>query len=616
MSQQADFFPETLPITFIRDTTAFTPRVIEQAPIELRALPEETVEEKILKTRRILKWLMANYRSAWSFSSGKDSSCVMGLAMAAAAELGREGIAVRDFVIMSADTLVDNPAVHAVMYQELSKLREWIDRHNLPGKVHIAKPYLSDQFAVNVIGGRSLPSTAQTQRDCTIGLKVLPLTRLRKAVLGKNNLKEGRFVVSVSGVRFSESPLRAANMALRRESPDSLVITNAEGNVALAPIARWSWDDVFHYLGLANNGLETTYSDFSEVIRIYREAMGECVILGSDDDIKASRPCSARTGCWNCLMIENDKSMDFMIEEPANAYMRPLAQLRTFLSNTFFDLTRRTWIGRSIDEHGYVKFAPDVYSPAQTQDLLRYALTIQFDEYAAARRLGIAPRFSLVSLEALIAIDALWSLQGLALPFTGLRIYRDVLHGARYPVPDTPVFPKVEIPAARYIYVGADWNQGQPWSFTGLRDVLAEAFAGDGCMGTRQINAAGGCKTIMDVRTELSFNVDAESAAMIMEFELDRLVDEWHGQNARAPLALEGFHVAGIGYRFYASYGAINLARGHEGRTDEILRRTAFRERVGLAGYQFDFQRALERSVETTETLAHSVSDAMERVAA
>lgn len=609
MQPQLDFFPETLPITFIRNTTAFKPTVLIQAPEKLRSLPENTVEEKIVKTKFILKWLMANFRSAWSFSSGKDSSCVMGLAMAAAAELKREGAQVQDFVVMSVDVLVDNPSVHAVLYQELDRLREWIKSHDLPGSVHVATPHLSSQFAVNVIGGRSLPSTAQTQRDCTIDLKVKPLTRLRKAVLGKNDIQNGQFVASVSGLRFSESALRSANMTLRKESPDSLVLTNVDGNVSLAPIARWSWDDVFHYLGLANNGLETTYSDFADVIRIYREAMGECVILGSDDDVKASRPCSARTGCWNCLMIANDHSMDQMVREPANAYMRPLAQFRTYLSNTFFDLSRRTWIGRTIDDHGYVKFAPDGYSPAQLQDLLRYALTIQFDEYAAARSAGMEPRFTIISLEALIAIDSLWSLQGFALPFTALKIYRDILRGARYPIPETPVFPKVEIPRARYIFVGADWNQGESFGFTGLRDVMAEAFGGEGCMGTRRINNRGQMKTIMDANTEGSFNVDAESAAMILEFELDRLVDEWHGPNARRPLALEGFHVAGIGYRFYVSYGAISVAKGHEGQTDEILRRTAFRERLGLVGYQYDHARALAMSIEAPAPVSPSLAE-------
>ena len=612
MQSQADLFPETVPTTPVRKGTPFAPTVLARAPENLRSLPERTEGEKIGKAKAILKWVMSNYRTSFCVSGGKDSGCVMGLAMCAAAELRREGLAVQPFAVLSADTLVDNPAVQSVLHTELRRLRVWFARHNLPGSVHIATPYLSAQFAVNVIGGRSLPSTAQTKRDCTIDLKSLPLSRLRKSVLGKNDVRNGQFVVSVSGVRFSESTTRAANMSRRCESSDSLVVTNVGGDVALAPIANWSWDDVFLYLSMANNGLESTYSDFGDLIQVYRHAMGECMILGSGDDLKASRPCSARTGCWTCLMVSEDKSMNQMIEEPANAYMRPLAGLRTFLDNTFFDLSRRTWVGRTIDEHGYIKFAPDGYSPTQLQDLLRYTLTIQFEEAEAAKRLGIPPRFTIISDQALIAIDCLWSLQGFSLPFTALAIYRDIVRGARYPVPDTPMFPKVDIPKARYIHVGDCWNQRTAYQYTGLRDIMSEAFGGEGCMGTRQILTHNETRTVMDVNTGRMFTVDEESAVLILELELDRLVDQWHGPDARPPLAYEGFHVAGVGYRFYASYGAIRLAKGHEGQVDEILRRTAFRERLGLAGYHYNHDRALAMSVEVPVPASPSPEDILQ----
>lgn len=295
-------------------------------------------------------------------------------------------------------------------------------------------------------------------------------------------------------------------------------------------------------------------------------------------------------------MVSNDKSMDQMIQEPTNAYMRPLARFRTFMANTFYDLSRRTWIGRSIDANGNIKFAPDGYSPAMMQELLRYALTIQIEEEESAERLGISPRFDIVSLEALISIDAMWSLQGFALPYSAMKIYRDIQRGARYPVPEVPLFPKVEIPKPRYIHVGAEWDQGEEWQYTGLRDVMADAFGGDGCSGNREIVTKGRTRTVMDVNTADLFSVDAESAYMFMDFEMDRLIDEWHGPKARR-LAIEGCHVAGAGYRFYLSYGTISLAKGQLGKVDEILRRTSFRECFGLAGYQYDHATALSMSI-------------------
>lgn len=129
-----------------------------------------------------------------------------------------------------------------------------------------------------------------------------PLSRVRKAVLGKNDLPAGKFVISITGVRKSESVVRATNVTRRKESDVAIVQTNVDGNVALAPILGWDWDDVFGFLGLCANGIETTYSDMRDVIDTYREATGECVIASSDEeDAKASKPCQSRFGCWNCL---------------------------------------------------------------------------------------------------------------------------------------------------------------------------------------------------------------------------------------------------------------------------------------------------------------------------
>ena len=403
------------------------------------------------------------------------------------------------------------------------------------------------------------------------------------------------FSLPLEGVGRAESAVRAGNLAKRAESADQLVQTNADGNVAIAPIIEWSYDEVFTYLGMCSNGLEETYSDFKRVIEIYREATGECVIAGSDGNRPASA-CGSRTGCYTCLAVKNDRSMDQMVQEPHNAFMRPLAAFRRFLANTFHDLSRRTWVGRTIDENGYIRFAVDGYSPAMLQELLRYALTIDIQEREAAAGLGIPPRFQIVSMEALLAISAHWSLQGFALPYTGLKIYRDIERGARYPVPDVPEAPKVAIPPARFIHCGRGWDEGNAWMYTGLRDVMIDAFGGEGCIGHREIVSKGHQRTIMDVANSEMFSIDAEGAAMFMLFELDRVVDDWHGPNAR-PLLMEDHHVAGVEYRNYVSYGFLSVAKGQEGKIDEILR-TAWRERLGLAGYQYEHARALAMSVE------------------
>lgn len=612
MPEQAVLFPEFhTHLIGHQAVEGFSPVTIAEAPAELRAMAEGEIEEKIAKAKAILKWLMSNHRTAYSTSFGKDSGTVLGLAMAAAAELVRDGQTVQPFEVLTCDTKVENPLIAQLARNELVKVQAWIDRFGLPGSAHVATPSLANEFAVSILGGRALPSMAGHKRDCTTSWKTEPLSRLRKRLLGRNNLAAGQFVVSVTGVRRAESAVRAGNLAKRAEAADQLVQTNADGNVAIAPIIEWSYDDVFTYLGMCSNGLEETYSDFKRVIEIYREATGECVIAGSDSSRTASA-CGSRTGCYTCLAVKNDRSMDQMVQEPHNAFMRPLAAFRRFLANTFHDLSRRTWVGRTIDENGYIRFAVDGYSPAMLQELLRYALTIDIEEREAAAGLGIAPRFQIVSLEALLAISAHWSLQGFALPYTALKIYRDIERGARYPVPDVPEAPKVAIPPARFIHCGRGWDEGHAWMYTGLRDVMIDAFGGEGCVGHREIVSKGQRRTIMDVANSEMFSIDAEGASLFMLFELDRVVDEWHGPRAR-PLLMEGHHVAGVEYRNYVSYGFLSVAKGQEGKIDEILRRTAWRERLGLAGYQYEHERALAMSVEAPVPIIPSQEEVLAR---
>ena len=595
MSDQLFLFPELASFASREVGTQFSPVVLDKVPFAISSLPSEDISDKIFKAKAVLKWLLSNHRTGFSTSYGKDSSTTLGLALAAAAELAQANQPIQPFVVLTADTGCENPSVKALADRETRKVEAWINRFALPATTHVAHPSLSSQFAVAVLGGRALPSIAGTKRDCTSDWKVVPLSRLRKKVLGTNNIPAGAFVVSVTGVRRSESVVRAGNLAARRESDIEIVQTSAKGNVALAPIIEWSYDDVFEYLGLCANGLEETYSDMTDVINTYRDALGECALLSSDEaNVNASKPCSARFGCWNCLQVKSDRSMDKMVEEAQHAYMKPLAAFRTFLKNTYHDQSRRTWVGRSIDENGYIRFAIDGYSPAMLQDLLKYALTIDIEEREAAASLGISPRFQIVSLESLLAISAHWSLQGFALPFTALALYRDIVNGKRYPIPDVP---KQPIPPARYIHVGKGWDQGANWQYTGLRDVMADAFGGEGCIGHKEIISKGQVCTVMDVNISELFSIDPEGATMFMMFEMDRLVDEWHGPAARRHVLWEGHHVAAIEYRFYASYGLLSMAKGQIGKIDEILRRTSYRERLGLAGYHYDHNRAMALSV-------------------
>ena len=65
--------------------TGFSPVVLEEAPAEILALPDRELEEKIAKAKAVLKWAMTRFKTAFSTSFGKDSSCTLGLALSVAA---------------------------------------------------------------------------------------------------------------------------------------------------------------------------------------------------------------------------------------------------------------------------------------------------------------------------------------------------------------------------------------------------------------------------------------------------------------------------------------------------------------------------------------------------
>jgi DNA sulfur modification protein DndC len=575
----------------------FQPVILAAAPDEVLAMPERTLHEKVLKAVAVMMWAMERFEICFSYSGGKDSSTVLSIGLAAAAQLMAQGKTVKRFLVLNSNTQVENPEVLGVVQSELAHVGAWIAKHGLPGHLAITEPYILSQWAVTIIGGKTLISTPVTNRNCTTDLKSVPLGRIRTQFFGHNKVAQGKFTVGVTGVRFSESVERAGNMMKRAESPVQVVQTNADQDVFLAPIATWSTDEVMEFIGLAVNRDVLpederlpidTYSDLTEVWRIYKDAEGECSVGRGD---QPSKGCGARHGCYVCSMVTTDKSMDALLLQDQYSYMQPLASFREYINNTVFDFSKRTWIGRTIKD-GHIAFGPDAYSPEYVQDLLRYALTIDRDEQREAARLGISPRFQIVSLRALVAIDALWSLQAYTLPYAALAIFHDVyVKGMRFDVPTVPMAPKVPVPATRYIPVH-DWDEDARDAFTGLRSPLLELVGTSG----REIHAKGEPRLVMNTHTGSMFEVEQESIDMLMLFELDRLVARHH--EAARTKGRPVFSLAGEAYKFYAQYGTISLAKSQVGEVDSILRRSNWRERHGLAGYNYDKEKAFGMSLD------------------
>ena len=570
------FAPFPIPVMTIQAVPEYVPPTVP---------PEIDIEERISRAEGVLTRLLLQKRPvAVSWSAGKDSSTVLSLLLVAAVKLKLDGHALPPIVVVHSDTGVENPEMTLYARSEMLLVAAFAKRHGLPVTISVAHPNLTSQWAVRVIGGRALPTFPGTNRDCSVSLKIEPMKKLRNQVMKKlsqaaNTVLEEPCVLI--GTRYEESSTRSSNMTERGESDVEIrrgIDENGKpSHLFLSPIAYWTTDDVWMYLAMARSGEIESYGSFEDTFRVYADSMGtSCVIVAEDmyKALKNSRACGARTGCSVCTAVGVDKSMENMLSgDERYSYMRGLNDLRNLLTNTRWDMNRRSWLGRTI-KHGYIKIAADAYSPNMMEELLRYALTIDANEKVAANRAGVRPRFELVSLEQLFAIDAMWSLQAFHRPFHALKIWHDVhVLGERYPVPHLEPFQRPKTMPTRYLYVGQDWEQGDAYTYTGLRSAIHEMVAMDseGCMGNKVLSNG---KEVLDINTGELLAFDFEAMLDIMD-DLPRLLKNHHDNPNSCPTEA---------YRYYLSLGMMEVKTGMQNELDEMLRRSAFKRREGLAG--------------------------------
>jgi DNA sulfur modification protein DndC len=551
-----------------------------------------TIEEKIALVIKVYTKLFENQvPCVCAFSGGKDSSACALLLLSAAKDFAAKGG--KPLVIISNGlTLVENPEVELHVHSELRKMKRYAQKHKFRLITSIATPGLASTFQVKVLSGRAIPSFAGQNGDCSFDLKVTPMISARKKLFRKLAAENHPEPCTILGTRYDESEERKAKMQARRDQ-DDVPVRNKDGDLVLCPIAKWTSDDVWELIGMAASDLIDAYSMFEETKRIYGASMGSsCAIVADALYEGNSRPkgggCGARLGCWSCLRAE-DKSLANMIEfDPRYEYARGLNKLNKFLRATQHDWKRRHWVGRTIRK-GFIAIQPDTFHPAMVRELFRYMLQLDKDERDRAQRTGSNTMFEILPTEMIIAIDALQSLNGLALPFQCWADYRDInQRGIRYDIPEIPMVPKTPLPDARFIYVGEHWDtnaNGATWA--GLRDPFIEAMTQDSpCAPVLRMNKHG--EMIWSVPTEQSFSVNTESACMMQDMEMDRMLEKFD----------RGNHISGIteGYKFYLQYGVLELSHAQNLEHDTFCRRTEHKQRLGLT-LDYDIDELLAKSV-------------------
>lgn len=545
------------------------------------------------KAERVIEdLLLKNTPLILAYSSGKDSGVVASLTLSVVARLVQAG-QVKDpvIVVTTGDTLMESPEIVAHYRKEHSKMVEYAEANGFRIHNSIVRPFLSSTFQVKVLSGRGLPSFAGQNTDCSQDLKIKPQQSFRTKLFRTLDHEHQAEPCTLIGTRYDESERRALHMKMRGEN--ALVpVRNSDGDLILSPICMWTTDDVWEFIGEVASGIRESFTDFDETKRIYAHAESQtcAVVADSIRDGLSKRKrggCGARTGCWGCQQAE-DKSLKNMVEfDERYAYMAGLNKLNQFIRNTRHDWTRRNWIGRTI-KAGYIAVQPDTYNARMVRELARYMLQLDFDEQRRAERAGEQPRFVTLPLEMMIAVDALWSLNGLAKPFAIWADYVDIYQrGIRYDIPDVPAVPATAQPPARFLYVGGEWDDTAGKHWTGMRDPYVESMLETSpCAPEFKENSRG--NVVWSVETNSSFDVDTESAVMIEMFEAERLA-EMH----RDPLPPGGIT---YGYKWYLMYGALKLSHSQSAEHDEILRRTAFKDRLGLT-LDYDLPALLAKSV-------------------
>ncbi|QOX80846.1 phosphoadenosine phosphosulfate reductase family protein (plasmid) [Trichlorobacter lovleyi] len=549
---------------------------------------------KIEKAKQIIKDVAEKGHPLFTSTSwGKDSTATLNLVLTSLKELKEQGLEVPPLFITTADTLLENPEMASHVQREMQSAQSYIAKHDLNARIEVSTPNLLSQWAVKTISGRNLPVFANKgTRDCTVDMKCKPLESLKNKLMKELAKETALKPVTCIGTRYLESSGREKRMIDRGEIPDGIWVDPESKGLMLSPIADWTDSDLWQYLYACSRGETESYGDLSSLIDIYWAGTSEAA---SCDGIEMP---NCRYGCAICC-VGRDRSLEAMLAKGERyAYMQSLYDLQRFLINTQHDLSLRQWVGRSITD-GYLAIGPDVYSPEMLENLLRYCLTIDVQEMESAYNAGIAPRFQLISPEALIAIDALWSQQGVHRSFHALEIYRDIyVNGKRYQIPVTAPGKPVKIPEARYIEVGKGWeDRGGKYEYCGMRDIHLEMVNEQGDGGCLEHKKLKDGRVVLDAESSKeAFEINQESIEFILGFELDYLIELGY----RMPRS--------YGYKHYITLGAFKLNSSQFLSTDDILRRTTFKEFEGI--FEMPVEELMELTI-SAEDMRLAVADSL-----
>jgi len=549
-------------------------------------------DQKVERTVNVIKSLLRNSQPLnIATSYGKDSSVLLNLFLTAAVELKHEGVAIPQCMVMTSNTLIENPEMDMYVKEEIKKVDAFVKKHGLENSIEVSlvTPSRSNHYLVNIIGGRTVATVAEMgDSKCSDMVKVSPLNKAKKRFFREYGIDN---VVTLIGKRTDESAHRAANMKARGENPE-VPVKNERGELILSPIADFTIDDIFEYIAYARNDMIESYSDFEKMLEIYRDSNGGvCELVIAATGKSSAAGCGARHGCYLCLRTE-DRSMENLLQEDKYAYMKPLNDFRNYIRAHHFNPEKRNWISRTVNEDGTVTIAPNAYSPDFCKDLLRMALTIDANERETAWELGIEPRFQMLTMADVVQVQLLWSRYGYTESFEACQIFHDVnVKGLDYPVPtDEPVYPLANFPKGSTNVPFADADYGSVTR--GFRNINLAMIDQEATIEKNGI-------LYSDCLVDDEFIIDEEGAELFFQFELEHVLGRY-GDNQISPT--HAFH-------YFVQLGTVRLFKGSHSEVDRMLRMANQIHALGIRGILNNPEALVEALAGTEAQVSNSQPD-------
>lgn len=284
-------------------------------------IPSQGITKDIIEavTSEIINQYFADNKP-WiiGFSGGKDSTTLLQLVFYALQQLPQKKLH-KDIHVLCNDTLVENPAVVRYIDDTLDKIRTAGQHYGFPMQVAKVTPTLADSFWINLIG-KGYPSPNRFFRWCTERMKINPTNEYIKQQVGKH----GEAIILL-GTRKAESSNRAHSMAQHERKGKRLRKHSLPGVYVYAPIANLTDPHIWTYLLQVPSPWN---GDNRKLFTLYRNASGgECPLV-----IDTSTPScgNSRFGCWVCTVVDEDKSMEGLIDT-GETWMEPMLDMRDWL---------------------------------------------------------------------------------------------------------------------------------------------------------------------------------------------------------------------------------------------------------------------------------------------